>query len=143
MLKWKRLPSGEGLPAPSKARAGDAGFDLRATRPGKLFPGTWDLIPTGFALEMPSGYVGMVCPRSGLARDYGVTVLNAPGVVDSGFRGELQVLLVNHGRLLWMYDVGDRIAQLVVTPVATMDSAEVELIGETERGAMGFGSTGR
>lgn len=143
MLRWKRLPSGEGLPLPARAHAGDAGFDLRTTRGGSIFPGTWDMLSTGYSVEIPRGFVGMVCPRSGLARDYGVTVLNAPGIIDAGYVGEVKVLLIKHGRGVWVYDAGDRIAQLVVVPIAMMDSVEAETISETERGTGGFGSTGR
>jgi dUTP pyrophosphatase len=134
------------LPVPRYARAGDAGADLMARHDVVLACGGGRaLVPTGVAVAIPDGYAGLVLPRSGLAARHGITCLNAPGLVDSGYRGELQVVLVNHDPVR-TYEVsrGDRIAQLVLIRVeqATFDAVGAERLGESERGARGFGHTG-
>jgi dUTP pyrophosphatase len=134
-----------GLPLPGYARAGDAGADLVARVDATLAPGGGRaLIPTGVALAIPPGYAGFVQPRSGLALRHGVTCLNTPGLIDSGYRDELAVLLINTDPDV-PYDVrrGDRIAQLVIQRVETARFAEVADLGASERGLGGFGSTGR
>ena len=131
-----------GLPLPSHARPGDAGLDLRASESARLEPGERRLVPTGLAVAIPPGYAGLVLPRSGLAMQKGVTVLNAPGLIDSGYRGELKVLLINHGAEPVDLARGERIAQLVVQPVAEVKLVEVDRLPDSERGAGGFGSTG-
>src|SRR5262247_4127359 len=131
-----------GLPLPVHARPGDAGLDLRASESARLEPGERRLVPTGLAVAIPPGYAGLVLPRSGLAMQKGVTVLNAPGLIDSGYRGELKVLLINHGAEPVELARGERIAQLVVQPVADVKLVEVDRLPESERGMGGFGSTG-
>jgi dUTP pyrophosphatase len=134
-----------GLALPGYARAGDAGADLLARTDATLAPGGGRaLVPTGIALAIPVGYAGFVQPRSGLALRHGVTCLNTPGLIDAGYRDELAVLLVNTDPEL-AYEVrrGDRIAQLVIQRVETVDFAEVEVLPDSERGLGGFGSTGR
>jgi dUTP pyrophosphatase len=134
-----------GLPAPAYARAGDAGADLVARIDVTLAPnGGRALVPTGVALAIPEGYAGFVQPRSGLALRHGVTCLNTPGLIDSGYRDELAVLLVNtDGATPYEVHRGDRIAQLVIQRVESATFVEVEELGESERGLGGFGSTGR
>jgi dUTP pyrophosphatase len=136
-----RLDSG--LPLPAFARPGDAGLDLRASEAVTLEPGERRLVPTGLAVAIPEGHAGFVLPRSGLAMQKGVTVLNAPGLIDSGYRGELKVLLINHGALAVGIERGERIAQLVIQPVAQARLVEVDGLPVSSRGAGGFGSTGR
>jgi dUTP pyrophosphatase len=131
-----------GLPLPAYAKPGDAGLDLRASEAVTLEPGVRRLVPTGVAVAIPDGHAGFVLPRSGLAMQKGVTVLNAPGLIDSGYRGELKVLLINHGGEVVSIDRGERIAQLVIQPVAQARLVEVEGLPESARGAAGFGSTG-
>ena len=142
-----RLPHGEGLPLPAYETAQAAGMDLRAAvpddepltlRPGSRFP-----VPTGLAFALPPGFEGQVRPRSGLAFKHGVTCLNSPGTVDADYRGEVKVILVNHGEEDFVIRRGERIAQLVIAPVVQAVWAEVENLDETARGAGGFGSTGR
>lgn len=130
---------------PTQAREGDAGVDLMARNSAVLAPrGGRALVSTGIAVEIPTGYVGLVMPRSGLALNHGVTCLNAPGVIDSGFRGELQVLLVNLDPTVpHAVHKGDRIAQLVVVEVAQLALVEVDELAPSERGTGGFGHTGR
>ena len=127
---------------PAYAREGDAGLDLRAAHDATLEPGKRELVGTGLAVAIPPGYAGLVLPRSGLALSQGVTVLNAPGLVDAGYRGELKVLLVNHGEKPVTVRRGDRIAQLVVQSVERAEPIEVGELPASERGAGGFGSTG-
>ena len=132
-----------GLPLPSYAHDGDAGADLYAAADVVLAPGERSLVPTGVAIALPPGYVGLVHPRSGLASRLGVTVLNAPGTVDSGYRGEILVNLINHDpRQAATIHRGDRIAQLVVQRVERADFHGVEDLSESARGAGGHGSTG-
>ena len=129
---------------PERAHPGDAGLDLCAVEERELGAGERAAIPTGLAVAIPPGFAGLVVPRSGLARRHGVTVANAPGLIDTGYRGELQVLLVNLSREPHRISPGDRVAQLVVVPVATTPAVEVaELPPSGGRGDAGFGSTGR
>jgi dUTP diphosphatase len=139
-LPLKRLDPSIELPA--YARAGDAGLDLRAAHDATLEPSGRALVGTGLAIALPVGYAGLVLPRSGLALSQGVTVLNAPGLVDAGYRGELKVLLVNHGDKPVTVRRGDRIAQLVIQSVERAELIEVGELPASERGAGGFGSTG-
>lgn len=141
-----RLPHGEGLPLPAYESEGAAGMDIRAAvpegQPVSIRPGRRALIPTGLVFEIPPGYEVQVRPRSGLALKHGITCLNAPGTIDSDYRGEVQVLLVNHGEERFSVERGMRIAQLVVAPVVRAAVEERALATMTERGAGGFGSTG-
>ena len=141
----KRLPHGADLPLPRYETEGAAGLDLRAAigEPLALAPGARALVPTGIALQLPAGYEAQVRPRSGLALRHGVTVLNAPGTVDSDYRGEVSVVLINHGAEPFGIERGDRIAQLVIAPVSHARLVATELLDETVRGAGGYGSTGR
>ncbi|NOZ94270.1 MAG: dUTP diphosphatase [Acidobacteria bacterium] len=143
-LRVKRLAHGVGLPLPRYATALSAGADLLAAvgEPVVLAPGGRVAVPTGLALEIPPGYEGQVRPRSGLALHRGVTVANAPGTIDADYRGEVKVLLINLGPEPVTITRGDRIAQLVIAPVARVRLEEVEELGDTGRGAGGFGSTG-
>lgn len=141
-----RLPHASDLPLPSYESAGAAGMDLRAAvaedRQIILLPGKRVLVPTGLVLELPEGFEGQVRPRSGLALKHGITCLNAPGTIDSDYRGEVGVILVNHGDEDFAITRGLRIAQLVVAPVVQVPLEERESGGETTRGQGGFGSTG-
>lgn len=142
-MKLTRLPNSEGLTLPMHLTDGAAGFDLQSSRDEIIAPGDRCIVPTGFAWEIPRGYVGMVCPRSGLAATYGVTVLNAPGIVDSDYRGEVGVLLVNLSSIPQQIKRGDRIAQMVIAPALHGISVqEVDELSTTQRGDGGFGSTG-
>ena len=142
----RRLPHAADLPLPSYATQGAAGLDLTcalpADAPVTLPPGGRAAIPTGFALGLPPGFEAQVRPRSGLARNHGVTVLNTPGTVDWDYRGEVLVLLINHGAEPFVVSRGMRIAQLVVAPVTQIMLEESGDLGETARGSGGFGSTG-
>lgn len=139
------LPHGRGLPLPSYASEASSGLDLRAAleREVTIPPGGWALIPTGIKVAIPLGFEGQVRPRSGLALKHGITILNAPGTIDSDYRGEVKVILVNLGREPFVVRRGDRIAQLVVLPVAKAKVEVVKEVSPTERGEGGFGSTGR
>ena len=130
------------LPTPRRAHPGDAGVDLYAREATTLAPGAWAAIGTGVAVEIPEGHVGLVAPRSGLAVRHGISIVNGPGVIDSGYRGEIKAVLVNHGREPVGFDRGERIAQLLVIPVTAFEFEEVENLGESTRGHAGFGSTG-
>ena len=130
------------LPLPAYARPDDAGLDLYAAAPVTLAPGARALVPTGIALAIPPGFAGFVLPRSGLALRHGVTLLNTPGLVDAGYRGEVKVLLVNHGDAPVSLSRGDRVAQLVVQRVERIALAPVAELPESARGPGGFGSTG-
>ena len=145
-LSIVRLPHAEGLPLPSYETAGAAGMDLRAAvpedRPLILLPGRRVLVPTGLVIEIPHGFEGQVRPRSGLALKHGITCLNTPGTIDSDYRGELKVLLVNLGDEDFEIVRGMRIAQLVVASVARAEIAERSETAATARGSGGFGSTG-
>jgi dUTP pyrophosphatase len=139
-LPLKRLDPSIALP--SYAREDDAGLDLRAAHDAVLEPGGRALVGTGLAVAIPAGFAGLVLPRSGLALTQGVTVLNAPGLVDAGYRGELKVLLINHGAAPVAVRRGDRIAQLVIQRVERAEPIEVVELPASQRGAGGFGSTG-
>ncbi len=143
-IRFLRLPHGRDLPAPSTATAGSAGCDLRAAvdQPLILAPRSRAVVPTGLAIALPAGWEAQVRPRSGLAAKHGVTVLNAPGTIDSDYRGEVGVILINHGDQPFTIERGARIAQIVVAPVAATTWHEAESLDETARGAGGFGSTG-
>jgi dUTP pyrophosphatase len=145
-----QLPHGLGLDLPAAATAHAAGMDLRAALPEgvtwELAPGQWRLVPTGLVMAIPPGFEGQVRPRSGLALRHGLTVLNAPGTIDADYRGEVQVVLINHGDAPFELRRGERIAQLLVAPVASWTWApepSVEALGDTDRGSGGYGSTGR
>ena len=140
-----RVPHGKDLPLPAYQTAGAAGLDLAAALGSDILclaPGARQLVPTGLALHIPPGYEGQVRPRSGLALKHGLTVLNAPGTIDSDYRGEISVLLVNHGTAPVNIGHGMRIAQLVIAPVSRATLREVDALGATARGAGGYGSTG-
>ncbi len=136
------LPHGRGLNLPARATAGAAGADLVAAEEVTIAPGSVHAVATGIALAIPEGYEGQVRPRSGLALKHGVTVLNAPGTIDADYRGEVKVILINHGREPFRIARGDRIAQLVVAPVSASRFERVEALSDTARGSGGFGSTG-
>ncbi len=138
------LPHGRGLPLPAAASEEAAGLDLRAAveEALELAPGAWTLIPTGLRLALPSGYEGQLRPRSGLALRYGVTLLNAPGTLDADYRGELGIILINHGARPFLVERGMRIAQLVVAPVVRVQLRETEELPPSQRGGGGFGSSG-
>ncbi len=127
---------------PSRSHPGDAGWDLRTVAPFDLAPGERLAVPTGIAVAIPPGHAGLVLPRSGHARRHGIGVVNAPGLIDSGYRGEIQVLLINHGTESVPFEAGDRIGQLVIVAVPEPDFVEVDELDETVRGAGGFGSSG-
>lgn len=141
-----RLDHARGLDLPGYETADSAGMDLRAAIPDGealiLAPGKWALVPTGFAIALPSGYEAQVRPRSGLAAKHAVTVLNSPGTIDADYRGEVKVILINHGSDPFTIDRGMRIAQMVVAPVTQITLVEEKELTTTERGAGGFGSTG-
>ncbi len=143
-VKVKRLPHGEGIELPSYATEHSTGLDLRAAllEPVSLKPMERVLVPTGFIFEIPEGYEGQVRPRSGLALKKGITVLNSPGTIDSDYRGEVKVLLINLGAEEVIIERGERIAQLVIAPVSRVQIVEVEEVSATARGDGGFGSTG-
>ncbi len=141
-VRIKRLPHGEGLPLPAYATQGAAGMDVLAGEDVTLAPGERHAVATGFALAIPEGYEVQVRPRSGLALKHGISVPNTPGTIDSDYRGELKVILINHGRENFAIARGDRIAQLVLAPVVQARWEEVAELDETARGAGGFGSTG-
>lgn len=151
-----QLPTGRGgvavllqmldpdLPRPAYARPGDAGLDLRARQGCTLAPGVRSVVPTGVSIALPPGYVGLVCPRSGLAARHGVGLVNAPGVIDAGYRGEIAVVLINHDLTApYVVERGDRIAQLLIQPIEQAELLEVAELPGTHRAEGGFGSTGR
>lgn len=141
-----RLPHGAGLPLPSYQSASASGLDLLAAVPDHapltIAPGQYAAVPTGIAIALPPGMEAQVRPRSGLARNHGVTVLNSPGTIDADYRGEIQVLLINHGREPFVVPRGMRMAQLVVGQAVRIELREVMELDGTERGIGGFGSTG-
>ncbi|WP_234187054.1 dUTP diphosphatase [Shinella sp. NM-101] len=145
-LSLVRLPHGDGIELPAYETSGAAGMDLRAAvaadAPLTLEPGKRALVPTGFVFEIPNGYEGQIRPRSGLAFKHGITCLNTPGTVDSDYRGEVKVLLVNLGEEAFVIERGMRIAQMVIAPVTQVAVREATEASETTRGAGGFGSTG-
>lgn len=139
-LPFKRLD--EAATLPERAYAGDAGLDLAAAERVELAPGARAVVGTGLAVAIPDGHAGFVQPRSGLAAKHGITIVNAPGLVDAGYRGELKIVLLNTDRdETFVVEPGMRIAQLVVVPVATPQPVEVEALPATERGERGFGSS--
>jgi dUTP pyrophosphatase len=129
---------------PERKHSDDAGADLRYCGENPVFiaPGERKNLPTSVHLEIPDGYAGLVCPRSGLAVKFGLTVLNSPGIIDAGYRGEVRVPLVNHGDITLTVNPGDRIAQLLILPALPVRFTPVDVLGETDRGTGGFGSTG-
>jgi dUTP pyrophosphatase len=140
----QRLPHGEGLDLPAYATAHSAGMDIMAAiaEPVTLQPGARQLIPAGFAMALPARWEAQIRPRSGLALKNGVTVLNSPGTIDADYRGEVQVLLINHGAEAFTITRGMRIAQMIVSPVMHISWDVVDSLETSERGAGGFGSTG-
>ena len=140
----KRLPHAEGLELPAYETAGSAGLDLRAAVRGAvtLEPGARMLVPTGLSVALPAGYEAQIRPRSGLALKSGITCLNTPGTVDADYRGEVGVILINHGADTFEIKRGDRIAQMVIAPVTQAQLVEVDELDETTRGVGGFGSSG-
>lgn len=141
-VRIARLPHGEGLALPVYATAGAAGMDVLAAEEVTLAPGTRHAVATGLALAIPAGFEIQVRPRSGLALKHGISVPNAPGTIDSDYRGELKVILINHGAEPFAIARGDRIAQLVLAPVVQAVWDEVAALDQTARGSGGFGSTG-
>jgi len=144
-IEITRLPEAEDLPLPSRATPGSAGYDLCAAVRQDLVvaPGNRVLVPTGFCIAIPAGYEGQVRPRSGLALSHGILMPNAPGTIDSDYRGELKVILMNAGEKSYAIRRGDRIAQLVVAALPPVEFLEVEQLDATQRGDGGFGHTGR
>jgi len=142
-IKLTRLPHGEGLPLPRYASEDAAGLDVTAAEELTLQPGQRHAVATGFAIEIPRGFEVQVRPRSGLAFKHGITCLNTPGTIDSDYRGEVKVILVNLGQEPFEIRRGERIAQLVPAAVLRADFVEVGALGDTTRGSGGFGSTGR
>jgi dUTP pyrophosphatase len=146
-LEMQQLPHGKDLPLPAYQSADAAGLDLVAAvadeAPVTLGPGKHALIPTGLVIALPKGYEAQVRPRSGLAAKHGITVLNAPGTIDADYRGEVGVLLINHGDAPFTVKRGERIAQMVIAPVTHMELTAVTSLSGTDRGSGGFGSTGR
>ncbi len=129
---------------PTRAHEGDAGLDLYACEAAHIGPGERWSVGTGVGVEIPKGHAGLVLPRSGLARDHGIALVNAPGLIDSGYRGELRVLLLNTDPAeTFRVEPGERIAQLLITPIATPEPVETAALGQSARGAGGFGSSGR
>ena len=143
----RQLPHGEGLALPAYQSADASGLDLLAVvpedKPVALAPGTYAMIPTGLVIALPSGFEAQVRPRSGLAAKHGITVLNSPGTIDADYRGEVKIILINLGREAVEIKDQERVAQLVLAPVVQATFEVVEELGETARGAGGFGSTGR
>jgi dUTP pyrophosphatase len=130
------------LPLPEYARHGDAGLDLVAREVVTIAAGEWATVPTGIAIELAEGWAGFVLPRSGLAARHGITCLNTPGLIDSGYRDEVRVVLVNHSRSDYTVNRGDRVAQLVVLPVPRIEWRVVDALSASERGTGGFGHSG-
>lgn len=146
-VELQRLAHAEGLPLPVYQTAEAAGLDLMAavpdSEPMTLAPGQYALVPTGLAIALPPGFEAQVRPRSGLAAKHGITVLNSPGTIDADYRGEIKVILINHGGAPFVIKRGERIAQLVIAPVVQAALIPVATLSATDRGAGGFGSTGR
>ena len=144
-FRW--LDHGKGLEVPRQMTAGAAGVDLSAALSSEetltIAPGKTAIVPTGFAIALPEGYEAQIRPRSGLAARHGVTVLNAPGTIDADYRGEVKVILINHGTDAFLVRRGERIAQMVIAPVSAVDFNLKETLDDTERGSGGHGSTGR
>ncbi|MGL3212256.1 dUTP diphosphatase [Bradyrhizobium sp. BR 1433] len=146
-LEVHQLPHGADLLLPIYQTADAAGLDLLAAVPQSapllLLPGRYEMVPTGLTIALPPGYEAQVRPRSGLAAKYGVTVLNSPGTIDADYRGEIHVLLINHGHEVFSIRRGERIAQMVIAPVTRAELVPVDVLSATGRGSGGFGSTGR
>ena len=142
-MKLSLLKLDRELPTPKRAHPDDAGLDLHARNPLELDPGQRSTVDTGVALAIPPGYAGLLLPRSGLASRYGIGVVNGPGLIDAGYRGEIRVVLVNLGERRVSIARGDRIAQLLIVPIALPQIEIVETLDATERGPGGFGSSGR
>ena len=142
-IRIARLPHGEGLPLPSYATPGAAGMDVVAAEDFDLEPGQRHAVATGFRVAIPDGYEIQVRPRSGLAFKHGITVPNTPGTIDSDYRGEIKVLLINHGTESFPVRRGDRIAQMMLAVCTVAEFDEVDELSDTDRGTGGFGSTGR
>ena len=141
-VQLKRLPHGHGLDLPAYATDGAAGMDVLSAESVTIRPGQRHAVATGLSVAIPQGYEIQVRPRSGLAFKHGITVPNTPGTIDSDYRGELKVLLINHGTDDFAIERGDRVAQLVLAPVTQAAWEEVDELDETDRGEGGFGSTG-
>ena len=141
-IRLKRLENGADLPVPTYETPGSAGMDVRSAVEMVIAPGHRALVPTGFAMAIPEGYEVQVRPRSGLALKQGISLPNTPGTIDSDYRGELGVIVINHGDQDFVIARGDRIAQIVVAPVQRATLALVEKLDDTARGSGGFGSTG-
>jgi dUTP pyrophosphatase len=146
-VEIRQLPHGEGLALPAYQSEDAAGLDLLAAVPAEapliLAPGMHAMVPTGLAIALPSGFEAQVRPRSGLAAKHGVTVLNSPGTIDADYRGEISVILINHGPAAFTILRGERIAQMVIAPVLQAQLVQVTTLSATDRGSGGFGSTGR
>jgi dUTP pyrophosphatase len=146
-VELQRLPHAESLPLPAYQTNDAAGLDLMAavsdSEPMTLAAGQYALVPTGLAIALPPGYEAQVRPRSGLAAKHGVTVLNSPGTIDADYRGEIKVILINHGQTAFVIKRGERIAQMVIAPMVQAALVPVATLSATDRGAGGFGSTGR
>jgi dUTP pyrophosphatase len=144
-VEIQRLPHSQGLPLPTAATPGAAGLDLCAAIEGEtvLKPGERNCIPTGFAIALPFGVEAQIRPRSGLALKFGITLPNAPGTIDSDYRGEIRIIMQNTGDESFVIRRGDRIAQMVIAPVLRPSWVSVEALGETKRGEGGFGHTGQ
>ena len=146
-VEIRQLPHGEGLALPAYQSVDAAGLDLPAAVPQDaplmLAPGKHALVPTGLAIALPAGFEAQVRPRSGLAAKHGVTVLNSPGTIDADYRGEISVILINHGEAAFTIRRGERIAQMVIAPVVQAQLVPVTVLTSTDRGSGGFGSTGR
>ena len=141
-LRFARLSDDAVLP--TRAHEGDAGLDLYAAEPAHLGPGERWSVPTGVAVEIPDGHAGLVLPRSGLAREHGIALVNSPGLIDSGYRGEIRVLLLNTDPAeVFRVQPGDRIAQFVLVAVPSAEPVEAEALAQSSRGEGGFGSSGR
>ncbi len=144
LVRIIKEPEFKDLPVPSYATPGSAGVDLYAAVPSQftLQPHTWRLVSAGIRIAIPDGFEAQIRPRSGLALKYGVTLLNTPGTIDSDYRGIVGVIMMNHGEEPFQIQRGDRIAQLVICPIAHLDFEEVAFLRPTDRGEGGFGSTG-
>lgn len=146
-VEIRQLPHGKGLALPAYQSADAAGLDLVAAVPEAtplvLSPGKHAMVPTGLTIALPSGYEAQVRPRSGLAAKHGVTVLNSPGTIDADYRGEINVILINHGEAPFVVRRGERIAQMVIAPVVQAELVAAAVLSDTDRGSGGFGSTGR
>ena len=144
-VRFKRLPGNADVPLPRPMSEHAAGMDLCAAveKPLLIQPGEIHLIPCGFQMALPPGWEAQVRPRSGLASRHGITLINSPGTIDADYRGQVQVPLINHGRQSFTVERGMRIAQMIIAPVARVETFEVDELDETQRGAGGFGHTGR